>query len=240
MSNMIGNYGTEFLIWSYFGISAEELKDENKVIEVAILRAYRDASSHVLSVYDDKKDDLKKDAIKQIKSFIDNLKSSINMDNLQKVYDKKHREVCNALRFETYDETYNNSHFFPPDSKGNKRNFTYGIAQKWVNMTIKYIYILNPNLEWVKQFKSYFHVPLDSYIYDTINQDLHINVKEALGNKKWSKLDNYDNYMELQKNVRKKTNPQAPIDWENQAWIKAAQKMRDKENEKASQKSSKQ
>lgn len=231
MSNMISNYGTEFLIWSYFGISAEELKDENKVIEVAILRAYRDASSHVLSVCDDKKDDLKKDAIKQIKSFIDNLKSSINIDNLQKVYDKKHQEVCEAL----LSETYNNPDFFPPDSKGNKRDFTYGIAQKWVNMTIKYIYILNPNLEWVKQFKSYFHVPLDSYIYDAINQDLHINVKEVLGNKKWSKLDNDDNhYMDLQQKIREKTIPQAPIDWENQAWIRTAQKTRDKENKKTS------
>ena len=65
-----------FLLWSYFGLSTEEVyqNDEKKdgherLVEAAILRAYRDASSHVLSVKEEYKEDLKKDAINIIKKF---------------------------------------------------------------------------------------------------------------------------------------------------------------------------
>ncbi len=141
------DYGTIFLLWSYFGISVEELgKNEEaiqeKLIEAAILRAYRDASSHVLSVKPDYKDDLKKQGIAEIKKFVSNLYDTIDTwhaktdrtkEEKRSLYDELHRGVCKQLVNIYTDE----SHYATP-----KYRFSYGIAQKWVNMSTKYIYIL--------------------------------------------------------------------------------------------------
>ena len=47
---MTYNTAIEFLFFSYFGIDLADNNDEKTLLEVAINRAYRDASSHVLQL----------------------------------------------------------------------------------------------------------------------------------------------------------------------------------------------
>ena len=113
-----------FLMYSYFGITLDSESEEIK--KAAVFRAYKDASSHVLSVSgtETTKENLKNDGLDKIKIFID----SICLEKAD--YEEQHRKCCDELlgiyKGKT-DERY---------------PFTYGIAQKWINMTMKYLYII--------------------------------------------------------------------------------------------------
>ena len=112
--------------------------------------------------------------------------------------------------------------------------FHYGQAQKWLNMTLKYMIIMG---FWTKKFNSIIevlHVPVDSYIMEAASI-LEIMLPRKNGDygkyfesssKPWSKW-NKDDYVKFQENLRialKNKNPsETPIEWEAHAWIEVAQ-----------------
>ena len=151
-----------FLLFSYFRITLES--DTEDIINAAINRAYQDASRHVLSIPDDGENyRLKKSAREEIRNFINKALKSPDQ------YDALHREVCSNLI--THYESF----------KSDDRKFTYGIAQKWVNMTMKYLCVVCSVLEndWddhsfcqaykkeLKVLEPNLHVPVDSYILES-------------------------------------------------------------------------
>lgn len=87
-------------------------------------------------------------------------------------YDEWHYCTCNEL-YENYKNVKHGE---------NKEAFSYGNAQKWVNMTVKYLYVFyniyapeNPehdfSTEWKAVLDNYgkdFHVPIDNYILENI------------------------------------------------------------------------
>lgn len=232
------DYGTIFFLWSYFGISIEEIeKDEEKaratVIEKAVIRAYRDASSHVLSVKDEYKDSLKALAMKSIIEFISELteaaadKPRLTMNEKRTKFDELHKKICCKLV-----EKYRCDEYYKVDKRSQVHKFTYGIAQKWVNMSLKYIYLLEEviwvgfRFRWTSYFATDFHAPLDSFVYEAIEEELNVNVNKHLEGQTWSQIDNYDRYKQLQDVIRDKVKQKDnyPIEWENSAWIRAAHK----------------
>ena len=111
-------------------------------------------------------------------------------------YGNWHKETCDNLRNHYNAET---------------DYLKYGQAQKWVNMTIKYIYYIFteaeeflPN-EWknekvaevLNSFKNDYHMPIDSYILNEMAKR-NINIKPK---KAWSNIDDYENYKEYQKEI---------------------------------------
>ena len=80
-----------------------------------------------------------------------------------------HRDICTELI-----KVYGNERLVLRDGKKRTTSteLTYGQAQKWVNMTLKYLWLLNrlnlitdPNIStFIKKHEKSFHVPLDSYI----------------------------------------------------------------------------
>lgn len=124
----------EFLFFSYFGVSLADCKDKSgkdevdckeKLLNAAIDRAYVDAASHVLqlSISEDIKNKCKEDAKKVIYECINPLQ------NNEKLSASWHKELAKKL-IDIYSEK-------------EKNKFTFGMAQKWINMTIKYIYIMD-------------------------------------------------------------------------------------------------
>lgn len=89
-----------FLLFSYFGITLENSKDD--IISAAINRAYRDAASHVLSLKDDSKKDTEKgqtlyaNASKLIKVFIEAVLPNETQNEID--YDNKHSILCTDLK----------------------------------------------------------------------------------------------------------------------------------------------
>ena len=59
-----------FMIYNLIGIDPETCNEMEEIIEQAIQRAYRDAASRVLSIKDDTKDEIKREAAQKLKSRI--------------------------------------------------------------------------------------------------------------------------------------------------------------------------
>jgi len=131
----------------------------------------------------------------QINSLIE--KSELNQTD----FDAWHKSVClEIIRF-YYDK-------YPM--------FSIGQAQKWLNMTLKYFYVSQID-QRVNKVSDYFHVPLDNYINEIL---INNNLSSFIG--AWSKMSSYDDYMNIQKNIRLNIKNQSPIDWEMEQWLKAA------------------
>lgn len=56
--------------------------------------------------------------------------------------------------------------------------FTYGQAQKWINMIIKYLYVLKANL--FEGVFDYFHIPFDNYVLEIAKTALNISREQEV------------------------------------------------------------
>ena len=93
--------------------------------------------------------------------------------------------------------------------------FTVGQAQKWINMTFKYLHLLDyPEVQKVYE---YCHIPIDSYMLNITNY--------AMSNV-WSKLNNYCEYLEYQNWFRDKYPNDIPLDKEFYLWLEEAKKQK--------------
>lgn len=226
-----------FLLYSYFRVTSDS--DENELLRAAASRAYQDAASHVLvlSVSDGKKDRLRNDGCEALVTFLRKLPVED--------YDKAHNALCDNLR-----KIYSGS-------TTADRGFTYGIAQKWVNTTMKYIFVLSTLIE-NKEFSMKYadqlpekeiHIPLDSHMLEYIaqkdnkkfadspcikipakgteNDETFYSSDKALA---WSKYPDWNTYIKVQNDVRDKLCScwESPLDWEGPAWIEVAKSRKSK------------
>jgi hypothetical protein len=97
-------------------------------------------------------------------------------------------------------------------------DFSYGLAQKWLNITIKNMIVMEKWDSQLAKVKHYLHVPVDNYILDGARADFEDIVTSK---KPWSKW-NYEEYKIFQKALRKKLNVTPPIVWEFDVWVKMA------------------
>ena len=99
--------------------------------------------------------------------------------------------------------------------------FYIGQAQKWVNMTIKYLYLIDSDL--VRLIIDFAHVPLDNYVFAAAME--HINLSSA-GLTPWSKIKDYSVYLNYQKELKKAVEPlnTSPLQWELSYWLAEAKK----------------
>lgn len=203
-----------FLLYSTMGVTLDS--DRNQLVTAAIDRAYRDASSHVLSSSD--KGTAKENASNQIS---DAIKEGLS----GKTYDKWHKELCVEL-VETYSKV----------TADEDRPFTYGIAQKWVNMTMKYLCVIKSIFEacgqsgeasWeiLDKSEAELHIPVDRLILKTAS-DMGIKLpkKDDGTPKPWSKYETYEEYGALQEALKGKLNGKSPLDWEGPIWIELSKK----------------
>lgn len=116
-------------------------------------------------------------------------------------YNDWHMNVCNRL-LELY--------------AGENIQLYVGQAQKWINMTMKYLYILTG--DELKNIFDYLHIPLDNYVYSAAKKRLGISAPK----KRWSRIDSYEEYMELQVKIWGAIDGQSPIEWEIFNWMEEA------------------
>lgn len=88
---------------------------------------------------------------------------------------------------------------------GNKSIFTNGNAQKWLNMALKYLWLLGALPIDIKEER--LHAPIDSYILQKLwnlkvdGVTCSADTFYCKGNS-WSKISDYDDYFDLQKVIR--------------------------------------
>ncbi len=144
-------------------------------------------------------------------------------------FDKWHRNLCeeivtiqcSAEDLEAKDKTKNTvdiSRLLCHTDKNIKGVFTYGQAQKLVNMMLKYLYIYYQCEGWneLDDLCEKFHVPIDSYVLKAFSQ------KDRFEGKAWSKFTDYEKeYMACQKQIEnfaaEKGYPNA-FKWELAEW----------------------
>ena len=155
----------------------------------SIKSAYRDMC-RTLSGFskNPEKEEIRKNSVeilhKQIQNLID--KKDIN----QEMFDEWHLNTCKKL-----------IQIF-----GNQKLF-YGQAQKWINMSLKNLSMLNHSK--VNHFYEYCHIPIDNYILEETGYKF---------NTSWSRIDNYKDYLNFQKWFN--TNYKGiPLDEEFELWM---------------------
>jgi hypothetical protein len=176
----------DFLLFLYFG------RDKDFIMN-SINRAYRDFNRtlHGFSKTP------KKDKINvEVKLYINNeilkLKDTQSM-NSQELFDLWHKQTCIGIK-----EIF---------VKNGVSNFYLGQSQKWINMTLKYIFLYGENkINGFKNIYGFCHIPLDNIILDKIDNKYF--------NTTWSRIDDYSNYLSFQIEIRKIADDLAPLDYE--------------------------
>ena len=120
----------------------------------------------------------------------------------QTTFDKWHRKTCTGLI-----NCYESFGF---------GEFTVGHAQKWLNMAVKYAFVLGPNFPpaYFTSFEYLYklsHIPLDSIIIARLQC-------EGFEDFKWSKQIDYDQYLNRQIWIRQRFDI-TPLDLERQLWM---------------------
>lgn len=228
----------DFMMYSYFGVVPRELYDksdsyEDDCVRKAIMKAYVDATNQ--GAYNTLFTKQAKEKNPKIKEYSENAKKSGAQKIFKEIcslscndetsFTQWHQKLCDMLVSE-YSQVY----------VEDKPFFTYGNAQKWVNMSLKYIFITQSYCgkcgQNVNSVKNFLHIPLDSYIISALKNE-GVEIKE-----KWSQIAEYGkiddrskaSYMAYVNDIKEIA--QAPIEWENIAWIEQAEKAKKKDKDK--------
>lgn len=170
---------------------------EEDLVELAMTKAYRDLMRTIRSFATNVNNNrIKTNARSSIKQSINKMiKSNITT---QEQFDKLHQEACENL-IKKFEDQY----------------FTIGQAQKWINMTFKYLHLLE--YKDIKNIYEFCHIPIDSYMLNITNYQM---------SKPWSKLNDYDEYLQYQNWFRNKYKNDIPLDAEFRLWLEEARKSR--------------
>ena len=93
--------------------------------------------------------------------------------------------------------------------------FTVGHAQKWLNMTLKYIFVLGDRVRGYDHVFAFCHVPFDSFI---IAMAAPLGLPPLPGTGAWSTLNDYGVYLERQRWFRARFS-EAPLVVEFRLWL---------------------
>ena len=105
-------------------------------------------------------------------------------------------------------------------------SFSYGQAQKWINMTAKYIYLAG-EFDFVGIF-GFLHIPIDNYIMDIAESKLGIEKPKQ----PWSRWC-YEQYKSYQDSLMGTlaNQGQEPLRWEFRNWLEAARGVDDEDGD---------
>lgn len=216
----------DFLMYSVFGIVDKEDEQDNDDKNKCARRAYRDLARTLRYKYssselkhakeDPNVDKFKKDRNSWVKEICEELIKSIKEFPEGGDFNQWHNKKCGelikkAVGKDLFKEGY---------------SFTWGHAQKWLNMTLKYLWLMK--LLPPEILPEYLHVPIDSYILDALKDEPLFKNKNLIKASKyneqvWSAMSEA-NYYNLQSDIKKMLEGgiDSPIEWEGKVWIKSA------------------
>ena len=189
-------YVERFLLASLFG--SDYGKPDSDPVTIAIRRAYRDFCRTIRDKNNPIISNLEA-TFKATRIVINQHISSLLKGN--KDYDEWHKILCAAIV---------------------EKGYTFGQAQKWVNMTMKYLIVL----DYAPVFKyfDYLHVPIDTIVINNAIDNKIIDEVERERYLPWStSLNNNDDhnyYGKFQSKIRRHVEDKhiSPIEWEFGAW----------------------
>ena len=170
--------------------------------------SHKDIEHFYITLYFSKRhSDCKKKAI--WRAYRDFCRTLRNLSqNHQEVKNKWEKLLCNLIE-EVCQNDFNEKQFDEWHKENTEKlkkysldyTLTIGQAQKWINMTLKYCFLLGEEkIPGITKNVDYFHIPIDNIIQDRIFEEFKINrIDES-----WSRIDCYSKYMEYQEKFREK------------------------------------
>jgi hypothetical protein len=183
----------EFLIRLYF----EKSETFHKA---AAKRAYRDFSRTLRDLSTDENE--KRDAKNTVEdSLLERINVVLTSDfENQDEFDLWHQKTCEIIMSKS-SIMFNSSIL----------KLKVGQAQKWINMTLKYMYTLKESrIAGINRNVCYFHVPIDNIIQEEFSKDKKI---QSL-NVRWSRIESYPVYLNYQKIIRENYEGKIPFEVE--------------------------
>lgn len=171
----------------------------NKPLKNCINRAYRDFNRTLHgfgSLLNNEK------VTKEVKEYLFNEFEKLKSKKIstQEDFDSWHENQCTALNTLYVERNYN--------------SFYIGQAQKWINMTFKYIFSYgNKYLDGYDNIYQFCHVPLDNILIDQLKMYNPPKLKTS-----WSRINNYKTYLSYQNWFRGKFD-NLPLDIEFKLWL---------------------
>ena len=169
--------------------------------KAAANRAYRDMCRTIRfekGVSQKLKNDCRTIVVKLIETEINKCNS---IDTVEK-YDEFHDSLCSRII-----DCYDNQTI---------AEITYGQAQKWVNMTMKYLCVLyEGQCDWLNKIYSFLHIPIDSIILEKKKKEFPNEF--PVNNIPWSQLSR-EEYITIQNKLRAVIKDVTLMDWEFKAW----------------------
>lgn len=224
----------EMLSVTYFGFDYKE-KDTEKIKNICCEKAYLDMC-RTLRFGEDKtkkyvwKSDVQKIVIESIND-LSKLAEKIDQDS----FDIFHKKECKKMIKVQQDGVFSDDN-----------SFTVGQAQKWINMTYKYLLLLGYWNDKTEVIKKLLHAPVDNYIIQSASIQSKSGksnaIRYGLDVKKpekeaWSKWKSYTKYLDYEKKLRERVYEEYEdkytlIEWECLAWNEQAKKEEEKEYRK--------
>ncbi len=228
-----------FFLWTYFKIQPTDSKDT--ILRAICEKAYADATVEGAFNTMLTTDSLKVKASESKEAALKKLVTSLSSfaDNTED-YDSWHNNFCKDIK-DSYKGEINDDI---------KDRFSYGNAQKLVNMAMKYLYLLSEIemffedadakklFEAVKDHSEELHIPIDSFIIDAIWRDTQVDLPlqdntSAQRKKEYKTPSDYvqgwstwkeETYISVQKALLDyiKAQGKHPLEWESEMWIKEA------------------
>ncbi|MCL2125964.1 MAG: hypothetical protein FWH33_08270 [Oscillospiraceae bacterium] len=213
---------------SYEGLLTRLFRGEARSIVVCSNTAYRDIQRNLAGIGEMPEKE-KQAYLESISTLItgcvdDLFKCKLTEQEALLAFDAWHKEICEKICEES------NKHNIPKWVTWMESGFTYGLAQKWLNMTIKNMLVME---RWDGSFepiRKYLHIPVDRYIMEAASLDFGIQIPRKhgsvgkysnTGSKPWSRWE-YCDYINFQEAVRGVVC--CPIDWEYEAWSRIRNK----------------
>jgi hypothetical protein len=177
-----------FLVRVYFGTT-----DIRELRLSAVDRAYRDVNRTMHGIGTLQTNE----TYNTLRHFVNNIAGEIlNVTYDQNSFDSWHLRKCDELKSEFL--------------RVLNYKISYGQAQKWINMTLKYMFAIGSEIiTGIDRNYDLFHIPLDNIIQDK----LILNNIERIPIR-WSRIDNYQTYFHYQNLVRNTFAGQIPLDVE--------------------------
>lgn len=213
------------LLQAYFGLSDCDLNDEETLIAKCCDRAYKDMC-RTLRFNKVEGDSINKDDWKKRVSDVV-IEAIGNIDPDSVAFDDYHETTCENMMEVSCEGVF-----------GEGEKLHYGQAQKWFNMTCKYLYLLNYRGDKLNKISESLHAPIDNYIIQiaTTNNTTAPDCRFALGidtsdtpSVAWSRWDSTE-YKCFQKKLRERldvwneenSSNLSLIEWECYAWMEQA------------------
>lgn len=203
------------LVTFYFGSDATwgEGCETPEAVQAVSARAYRDLNRTLRGIGKvdaERVIDMKKAMGRSVIKFVDGLQALNNSGNdPQEEFNLRHGKWCGEA-IEAFGQF--------AKAQDTDLTLSYGQAQKWLNMSLKYLAVLgHPD---VSQAYHLLHVPLDRIVYRQAKKHLHLEPPSE-ARWAWSNLEK-EVYEQFQKDLRQRIEASGEyacvLDWEADVW----------------------